>query len=229
MRYLRHEQLLGKPAQKKLQKKTITIVGLGALGTNTASLLARAGLNLKLIDFDNVELSNLQRQSLYDEQGIGKPKAAVSASKLKKINSEIKIKAFNEILSSKNLKLLNSDLVIDCTDNMTTRFLINDYCYNNIPWVHSAAIQHTGVVFNILPKRPCLRCLYRKNTDIDMCSSLGVINTLPSAIASIAATQAIKILLNKSPEEKLIRLNIWNNEIEKIIVRKQCPKCQRSL
>ena len=67
MRYLRHEQLIGKPAQKSLQKKTIAIVGLGALGTNTASLLARAGISLKLIDFDNIELSNLQRQSLYDD------------------------------------------------------------------------------------------------------------------------------------------------------------------
>jgi len=229
MRYLRHEQLIGKPAQKSLQKKTIAIVGLGALGTNTASLLARAGISLKLIDFDNIELSNLQRQSLYDEQDIGKPKALVAEKKLKKINSEIKIQAFNELLSSKNTGILKADLVIDCTDNLTTRFLINDYCYNNIPWIHSAAIQYTGVIFNILPKKPCLRCLYRKNTDLGMCSSLGVINTLPSAIASIASTQAIKILLNQQPEERLIRLNIWNNAIEKIIVRKQCPKCQKSL
>src|SRR3989344_2945940 len=116
MRYARQEKLIGKQAQKELSKKTVAIVGLGALGTNVSSLLARSGINLKLIDFDKIDLTNLQRQSLYTEKNV------------KEINSEISITSFNEKLNDSNLHLLDSNLVIDCTDNLTTRFLINDYC-----------------------------------------------------------------------------------------------------
>lgn len=231
MRYSRQERLLeiGKKGQKILSKKTVTIVGLGALGTNTAQLLARAGINLKLIDFDKVDLTNLQRQALYEESDINKEKSKTSLNKLKKINSEIKIEIFNERLSNNNLKLLESDLVIDCTDNLTTRFLINDYCYNKIPWIHTAAIKYTGVIFNILPKKPCLKCIYKKNLDLERCEEYGVLNTIVSLTSSIAATQAIKILLTKPIEESLIRFNIWNNEIEKIKIKKTCEKCLKSL
>jgi len=227
VRYTRQEALLGKQAQNTLSKKTAAIVGLGALGTNTANLLARAGINLKLIDFDDIDITNLQRQTLYNETHIKKPKVQIALAELKKINSETKIEAFNEKLTNKNLKLLDSDLVIDCTDNLTARFLINDYCYNNLPWIHTAAVKCTGVIFNILPGKPCLRCLYTKNTDIDNCNELGILNSTPALTSSIAATQAIKILLNQQPEERLIRINIWNNEIEKIIVKKTCEKCQK--
>ena len=230
MRYSRQERLkeIGKKGQSTLSKKTVAIVGLGALGTNTAQLLARAGINLKLIDFDKVDLTNLQRQSLYEESDINKEKSKSSLNKLKKINSEIKIEIFNERLNNNNLNLLNSDLVIDCTDNLTTRFLINDYCYNKIPWIHTAAIKYTGVIFNILPKKPCLKCIYKKNLDMERCEEYGVLNTIVSLTSSIAVTQAIKILLNKPVEESLIRFNIWNNEIEKIKIKKSCEKCQKS-
>src|SRR3989344_9326581 len=221
MRYSRQERLkeIGKKGQSTLSKKTVAIVGLGALGTNTAQLLARAGINLKLIDFDKVDLTNLQSQSLYEESEINKEKSKSSLNKLKKINSEIKIEIFNERLNNNNLNLLNSDLVIDCTDNLTTRFLINDYCYNKIPWIHTAAIKYTGVIFNILPKKPCLKCIYKKNLDMERCEEYGVLNTIVSLTSSIAVTQAIKILLNKPVEESLIRFNIWNNEIEKIKIK----------
>ncbi|MBI4158940.1 HesA/MoeB/ThiF family protein [Candidatus Woesearchaeota archaeon] len=230
MRYSRHKVLkeIGKKGQNILSKKIVTIVGLGALGTNTSSLLARSGINLKLIDFDKIDITNLQRQSLYEESDINKQKVTTSLNKLKKINSEIKIEIFNERLNDANLNLLKSDLVIDCTDNLTTRFLINDYCYNKIPWIHTAAIKHTGVIFNILPKKPCLKCIYKKNLDLERCEEFGVLNTIVSLISSIAATQAIKILLKKDPEESLLRFNIWDNEIEKIKIKKSCEKCLKS-
>jgi len=231
MRYSRQERLkeIGGKGQSILSKKTVTIVGLGALGTNTAQLLARSGINLKLIDFDKVDLTNLQRQALYEESDINKQKVKTSFNKLKKINSEIKIEIFNERLNNNNLNLLNSDLVIDCTDNLTARFLINDYCYNKIPWIHTAAIKYTGVIFNILPKKPCLKCIYKTNLDLERCEEFGVLNTIVSLTSSIAATQAIKILLKKPIEESLIRFNIWSNEIEKIKVNKTCEKCLKSL
>lgn len=229
MRYARQTAFLGKQAQKELSKKTVAIVGLGALGTNTSSLLARAGIHLKLIDFDKIDLTNLQRQSLYDEKDINKQKAVISKNKLKQINSEISITFFNERLNDSNLKLLDSDLVIDCTDNLTTRLLINDYCYNKIPWIHTAAIRETGVIFNILKNKPCLRCIYKKNIDLERCEEFGVLNSIVSLTSSIAVTQAIKILLNKNPEKNLIRFNIWSNNLEKIKVSKTCEKCQKSL
>lgn len=229
MRYARQERLIGKKAQKELSKKTVTIVGLGALGTNASSLLARAGINLKLIDFDKIDLTNLQRQSLYTEKDINNKKATVSKNKLKQINSEISITSFNERLNYSNLNLLDSDLVIDCTDNLTARFLINDYCYNKIPWIHTAAIKETGVIFNILKNKPCLKCIYKKNIDLDRCEEFGVLNSIVSLTSSIAVTQAIKILLNKNPETSLIRFNIWSNNLEKIKVSKNCEKCQKSL
>ena len=225
MRYSRQVALIGKQAQNKLSKKTVTILGLGALGSNIANLLARAGINLKLIDFDIVDLTNLQRQALYSEEDINKPKVIAAKERLSKINSEINIQIFNEKLTESNLKILNSDLIIDCTDNLTARFLLNDYCYNKIPWIHTAAIKYTGVVYFILPKKPCLKCIYSKNTDIDNCQELGVLNTITALIASIASTQAINFLTNNKTEESMIRFNIQENKLEKIKVTRRCKKC----
>ena len=124
--------MLGKEAQAKLQNSLVAIVGLGALGTVSANLLCRAGVgHLVLVDRDLVELDNLQRQVLFDEGDISKPKAIRVAEKLRKINSEIKIESYFENLDQDTIDLLDTDLVLDCTDNLETRFLINDYCKKN--------------------------------------------------------------------------------------------------
>ncbi|HLC73472.1 MAG TPA: HesA/MoeB/ThiF family protein, partial [Candidatus Nanoarchaeia archaeon] len=163
MRYQKQELLsyIGNK-QEFLQKKVVAIVGLGAIGSNTANLLARAGINLILIDRDIVELENLQRQTLYDEKDIGKPKSIQAKKKLKLINSEIKIEAFVEDLNYKNIdELINSDLILDCSDNMETRFLINDYSIkNDIPWIYAAVLGVNAMSMNIVPqKTPCFRCI----------------------------------------------------------------------
>ncbi|MBU2634534.1 MAG: HesA/MoeB/ThiF family protein [Nanoarchaeota archaeon] len=225
MRYQRHSVLLGKE-YSLLHKKTITIVGLGALGTNIANLLARAGINLILIDNDKVDITNLQRQSLYNEKDIKKPKVTTAKSHLNKINSEIKIKTYNQLLTKKNISIINSDLIIDCTDNLETRFLINEYCHNKFPWIHTAAIKTMGVTFNILPNKPCFNCIYKNISSIEKCEDVGILNTIIALISSIAATQAMKILLNKDYETDLIRFNIWNNKLEKIKVKKSCNLCK---
>ena len=229
MRYARQEALLGKQAQKKLSKKTITIVGLGALGSTTANLLARAGINLRLIDYDAIDITNLQRQTLYEEQDIGASKAETAQRKLQQINKEIHIEAHNKRLTERNINEIKADLIIDCTDNLTTRFMINEYCYNKHPWIHTAAIKYTGVLFNILPGGPCLKCLYTSNKDLGTCEEFGVLNSITTITASLAVSEAIKILLNKQPEKKLIRFNINTNEIEKIQINKRCEKCLKSL
>ncbi|MFH1209405.1 MAG: HesA/MoeB/ThiF family protein [archaeon] len=229
MRYKRQSLLLGEKAQSLLLKKTITIIGLGALGTNTSNLLARAGLNLILIDHDKVDLTNLHRQSLYDELDINKSKVIASKEHLEKINSSIKIKTYNEVLTKNNISIIKSDLIIDCTDNLETRFLINSYCYNKIPWIHTAAIKTTGILFNVMPNSPCFECIYQNISSFEKCEDVGILNTIVSLISSIAATQAIKILLNKDYETSLLRFNIWNNSLEKIKVNKSCNLCMGKL
>src|SRR3989338_4173756 len=147
MRYLRQIvfEKIGPKRQEILNKSKVVVVGLGALGSIAAELLARAGIGkIVLIDRDFVELSNLQRQSLYDEGDIDKPKVVVAKDKLSKINAYIDISSHFVDLEYDNVDILKSDMILDCTDNFYTRFVINDYAIkNNTPWIYAAVIGTT--------------------------------------------------------------------------------------
>ena len=205
MRYIRQQifREIGKKGQEKLGKSTVAVVGIGALGSNSAELLARAGIgSLILIDRDVVELSNLQRQRLFDENDVGKPKALAAKEHLAKINSEIKIEFLIDDLNFENIgKIFNRkpDLILDCTDNLETRFLINDFSVKNeIPFIYSSAVGSKGYVFDIIPgKTPCLRCFLKEAAQLDTCETAGVLNAITSLISTMQASEAIKILLNK--------------------------------
>lgn len=226
MRYIRQEKFLGKEVQDLLGKKTICIVGLGALGTTSANLLNRGGVNLILIDYDKIDLTNLQRQNIFTERDINKSKVESAKNYLNKVNSEIKVKTYEEKLDKNNIHLIKSDLVLDCTDNLEIRFLINNFCYkNNIPFVHAAAIQDKGVIFNIIPGKACFNCIYKFTGNIERCEDVGVLNTITTLISSLQVNEALKILLNKDYETNLIRVNLGNNNIEKIKVNKN-PACE---
>ena len=219
MRYIRQEifKEVGKKGQEKLRNSTIVIVGLGALGSVSAELLARAGIGkLVLIDRDIVELSNLQRQSLFDENDIGKPKALAAKEKLIKINSEIKIDFYIDDLNFENIgKIINAknaDLILDCTDNLETRFLINDFCIKNkMSFIHSSAVGSKGYLFNILPEKnsPCLRCFLKEATQLETCETFGVLNSITHTISSIQANEAIKILVDKESNASEHRSVTW--------------------
>ena len=241
MRYIRQEIFseIGKKGQERLRKSTIAIVGLGALGSNSAQLLARAGIGkLILVDRDIVELSNLQRQSLFDESDIGKAKAVQAKKHLKKINSEIKIDFFIDDLNFNNIekRLIkkNIDLILDCTDNLETRFLINDYCIKHkIPFIYSSAVGSKGYVFNIIPNKntACLRCFLKETTLLETCESTGVLNTITNLISSLQVNESIKILLNKhNIEENLLFFDIWKNVLFKIKINKNknCICCVKN-
>jgi len=242
MRYIRQEILreIGKKGQAKLQKSAVAIVGLGALGSNSAELLARAGVGkLLLIDRDIVELSNLQRQSLFDENDIGKAKAAQAKKHLSSINSNIKIDFFIDDLNSENIgKIFNGksqiDLILDCTDNMETRFLLNDFCVKNqIPFIYSSAVGSKGYVFNIIPQTtPCLKCFLKEAAQLDSCETIGILNTITNLISSLQINEALKILLKTGDfEKKLLFFDIWKNELLKIKVNKDknCICCANSV
>jgi len=229
MRYSRQEKFIGKKAQDLLTKKTVAVVGLGALGSTSANLLARSGINLILIDNDKIDLTNLQRQNIFTEDDINKNKAEIAKEYLNKVNSEIKIQVYNEKLDKNNINLIKSDLVLDCTDNLEARFLINEYCYKNkIPFVHAAAIKDSGVIFNVIPGKACFNCIYRFTGDIERCEDVGVLNTITTLISSLQVNEAMKILLDKNYETNLIRVNLENNNINKIKVNKnpECEICQ---
>lgn len=215
--------------QSKLCQKKIAIVGTGALGSIAAELLARAGVeNLMIIDRDCVDESNLQRQTLFTENDIGKSKANLVQEKLQKINLYCKIKAEAVNLSAKNIDFLKGmDLIMDCTDNLETRFLINDFCRKEkIPWIYAAAIKTSGYVMPILPSGPCLSC-FLAPASLETCDRVGVLNTITTSIAALQATIALKIFLDKPLKPTLIYYNIWNNTYKQIKIKKKqhCDTC----
>lgn len=230
MRYNKQVLLkdIGIKGQKLLSKSTIAIIGLGALGSNSSSLAARAGINLVLIDRDIIELDNLQRQNLFSEKDIGKSKSLQAKKLLQEINSEIKIEAYLEDLNYKNIdKLKDVDLILDCTDNLETRFLINEFCIKNkIPWIYSSVLGTRGCLLNIVPGSFCFNCVFREpDENLETCDTIGVLNTIANLISSMQFNEAIKMLTNKNHSKKLIYYDIWKQEIKKIRVNKN-PNCK---
>jgi adenylyltransferase/sulfurtransferase len=157
---------IGESGQERLLESTVGIIGLGALGTVSANNLARAGVgNLRLIDRDYVELSNLQRQTLYDEDDVRdeKPKAVAAYDHLTKINSLITMEPIIADVVSSNIEGLiqGCDLILDCTDNFEIRLLLNEACHAaKVPWIYCGALGSACMTMNIIPgKTPCFLCL----------------------------------------------------------------------
>ena len=231
-RYSRQELLteIGKEGQKILKTKTVAIIGIGALGAVSSELLARSGIgNLILIDRDVIEESNLQRQTLFTEEDIGKSKANVAKKQLTRINSIINIIPHPLHLNPKNISIIKkADLILDCTDNLSTRFLINDYCKKNkLPWIYAAAIKTSGQVMPILPKGPCLNC-FVKETQTETCNTVGVLNSATSSISALQTSLAIKILLGKEVLPKLYHYDVWKPELKILSIKKnkECSACK---
>lgn len=233
-RYDRQELLsfIGKKGQLQLLKRAVAVIGMGALGTVAAEILARAGVGkLTVMDRDVVELTDLQRQLLYDETDIGKPKASAAAEKLKKINSEIKIVAVAADVDYKNIAATvgRPDVVLDCTDNLETRFLLNEYCLKNkLAWVHAAAIRETGQFmvsdFRSSNNSPCFACAFGKAAAEGTCDTVGVLSTATITVAAMQATEVIKLLTGLAATSGMLRLNVLQNELTKIAVKKN-PNC----
>jgi adenylyltransferase/sulfurtransferase len=232
MRYKKQEQFvkIGVKNQDKIRNAHVTVVGIGALGSVVLDMLARAGIGrIKVIDRDIVEISNLQRQSLFSEEDLGKPKVSVAKDKITAINSEINLEVNLVDLDFDNISLLNSDLIIDCTDNMYTRFLINEYAKkNNIPWIYGSVIGSKGMTMTITKNSPCFACIFNEpNTALETCDTAGIINTTPHALAAIQVTEAIKLITEQDHNQDLIYYELWNHKIEKFKInnKKDCKVC----
>ncbi len=234
-------QQIGADGQRKLLDSKVAIVGLGALGTVIANNLCRSGVGfLRLIDRDYVELSNLQRQTLYDEKDASEqmPKAVAAYNHLTKVNSEITLVPIVTDVNSSNIEDLikDVDLVLDGSDNLEVRFLINEACHKyKIPWIYGGAIGSTGMTMNILyGESPCFRCFCPIATTTgssETCSTAGVLNMITGIIASVESSEAIKILIG-SPEVRkdVFYVDIWDFSSQTIEIRKDpnCPTCAQS-
>ncbi len=182
----------------------MAIVGCGATGSALAGLLARAGVGtLRIIDRDYVEPSNLQRQSLFDEKDAAEslPKAIAAARKIAAFNSQIVVEPKVEDLVPANIEALleGMSLILDGTDNFETRYLINDYAVDrSLPWIYSAAVGSYAVTLNVLPgQTACLACLFPDSPRgmVETCETSGILNSAVNLVASIAATEALKLLV----------------------------------
>jgi molybdopterin-synthase adenylyltransferase len=219
-RYAKQRIFLGPEAEVRLRTRRVAVVGLGATGSVIAAWLARAGVGLlNLIDRDVVEASNLQRQILFGEYDLFRPKAEVAARRLREANSEIEVVASVADLTSGNARELLSgyDLIMDGTDNFEARFLINDFAIlTGTPWIYAGAIGGEGMVWPLNPPRtPCLRCLMEEpppGGDVDTCDSAGVLGPAVGIVGSWAALEAIKVLTGTPPHPELARFDFWRNE-----------------
>lgn len=229
---------IGKEGQEKLFNSTILIVGMGALGTVLANHCVRAGVGtVRFADRDYVEKSNLQRQTLFDEEDVEKslPKAVAAEKKLRKINSSIKVEGIVTDVSYQNIeKLMDGvDLVLDGTDNFETRFLINDACFKlGIPFVYGGAVSSRGMSAMFIPEStPCLRCfISTSDHGGQTCDTIGVISPIVDIVASYQVVEAIKYLVQaKKVRNTLLTLDVWNNhqyELKYKQPKKDCPACQ---
>jgi len=228
---------IGADGQKKLMQSKVAIIGMGALGTVSANNLCRAGVGyIRLVDRDYVDITNLQRQILFNEEDAHNklPKVAAAFNHLSKVNSEIEIEPFAVDVNTSNIESLirGVDLVLDATDNFEIRLLINEACHKlQIQWIYCGAIGSQGMTLNILQKNdmPCLRCFIGGNaSSTDTCSSFGVINMITNTMASIQTAEALKILIGAdSVRNDLLSIDLWSNEFKTIILPKDenCPVC----
>jgi molybdopterin-synthase adenylyltransferase len=251
---------VGEEGQRKLAAARVAIVGCGATGSALAGLLARAGVGtLRIIDRDYVEPSNLQRQSLFDEKDAAEslPKAIAAARKIATFNSQIAVEPKVDDLVPANIAglLEGVELILDGTDNFETRYLINDYAVDrSLPWIYSAAVGSYAVTLNILPgQTACLACIFPDSPRgmVETCETSGILNSVVDLVASVAATEALKLLVSapiagaKAPSQgesfiaalkrcatqnhlrqTLLSFDVWTNEHAEISAAKPRPGCR---
>lgn len=237
-RYDRQQRFapIGEVGQQKIERAKVLIIGVGALGSVIAELLARAGVGyLRLVDRDTVEWSNLQRQSLYTEsdaiEGLAKVQAA--ANRLAEINSTIQIHPVAADVTASNIESYaqGADLIVDGTDNFEIRFLINDVAWqNSVPWIHGGCLGASGQVFAFRPgKTICFRCLVPTSpapASIATCDAAGVLGPATHTIASLQAMATLKTIVEvdsckdaaglpdsvsqqSDRDEKLVAVDLW--------------------
>ena len=228
---------IGKDGQSRLAESRAVVIGCGALGSAQAEALARAGVGrLSLVDRDFVELSNLQRQTMFTEHDAVErlPKAVACASHIREINSDIEVKPEIADVNHSNIERLiqEFDVVLDGTDNFATRYLINDACVkHNINWIYGAAVGSYGVTMTIRPHvTSCLRCVFPEApppAGAPTCDTAGVIMPIIGVVAAVQVSEALKLLTGQtqSLHNSLMQFDVWQNEWRHISLGAPSPDC----
>ena len=237
-RYQRHIIMpqVGGIGQRKLLDSKVLLLGAGGLGSPTALYLAAAGVgDLGVVDFDVVDVSNLQRQILHDTDDVGRPKVISAQETLNDINPGIRVNPINERLSSENIMeiLADYDIVVDGSDNFSTRYLVNDAAYlAKKTLIHGSIFLFEGQASVFEPGEGCYRCLYPTPPPPGMvpsCAEAGVFGVLPGIIGSIMAVETIKIILGIGEPlvNKLLLFDALSMDFRTVKLRrdKNCPLC----
>ena len=230
---------IGVLGQKKILNSRVLVIGMGGLGCPVAEFLTRSGIgSIGIVDHDLVSLSNIHRQTLYDEKDLGKSKVNVAQKKLQNINSKTKINIFNFKLDKKKfIKIIkNYDYVVDGTDNFETKFLINDISLKYKKFLVTGAIsKFDGHIFTFdfnNKKNPCLRCFYQEESisdDILNCEYEGILGTIAGTIGSMQANEILKKILNigKNLNGYILIIDLLNLNFRKVKFNKR-KKCKCS-
>jgi molybdopterin-synthase adenylyltransferase len=255
-RYHRQSLLpqIGPAGQAKLAAARVLIVGCGALGTTIAEQLVRAGVGfMRIVDRDLVELTNLQRQVLFEEADAdeGTPKAIAAARRLAAVNSSVTVEpivadvhagnaqelAIPDFKSEISNSRFHADLILDGTDNAETRYLLNDVSVKHgIPWIYGACVGVEGRVMAIhtAAGTACLRCIFLDPpgpAELPTCDTAGVLGPAAAAVGAIQAALAIQILVGHDVPKQLVRLDLWRGRFGATDIadarRADCPACGR--
>ncbi|HUF65923.1 MAG TPA: molybdopterin-synthase adenylyltransferase MoeB [Gemmatimonadaceae bacterium] len=238
-RYGRHLSLaeIGASGQERLKSARVLVVGAGGLGSPASMYLAAAGVGtIGLVDFDEVERSNLQRQILFGETDVGRLKLEAASDRLSGINPHLHLEPHETRLSARNAERIvgGYDVVVDGTDNFATRYLVNDVCVHlGVPNVYGSVLRFEGQasVF-ATPEGPCYRCLFREPPPpglVPSCAEAGVMGVLPGIIGSIQAAETIKLITGagRSLAGRLLLLDALTMTFRSIEIRRDpgCPAC----
>lgn len=239
-RYSRNMLLqdVGPEGQLKLLNGKVLLIGAGGLGSPAALYLAAAGVGtIGIVDFDKVDLSNLQRQVIHHTSDVGKPKVESAAEKMRAINPDITVKAYQEFLDSSNIReiIKDYDFVIDGTDNFAAKFLINDACFfEKKPLSHGGILRFDGQTMTIIPgETSCYRCVFGGPPPagaVPTCSQAGILGAVAGMLGTIQAAEAMKFLLGTGGliTNALLTFNAKTMNFRKVPFKgrnRECPVC----
>ncbi len=229
---------VGGEGQERLRRAAILIAGVGGLGSPVAQYLAAAGVGrLGLVDFDAVDLSNLQRQVVFGTPDIGRPKVQAAFERLQSLNPRVEFDLHGVVLDEGNAANLVSryDVVVSALDNASTRFALNDACVRLAkPMVEAGILRFDGLLMTVIPgKGPCLRCVFPEPPsadDLPTCASAGVIGALAGVMGSLQALEVVKLLLGKGETftGRILRFDGLTGRFREIPWprNRQCPVCK---
>lgn len=223
--------------QQRLLEARVLIIGAGGLGSPVAMYLAAGGVgHLGIVDFDHVDLSNLQRQIIHGSEDIGRLKVESAAARIRSLNPDVRVTTFPRALEGEELleAVAWADVVVECSDNFSTRFAVNAACARQrTPLVSGAVIRMEGQVttFGHQGEGPCYRCLYRDEAEPEeTCTQSGVLAPVPGIVGSIQAAEAMKLILGlETLQGRLLLIDALSMEFRSLSLRKDpaCPVCSR--